>query len=160
MKNARASASDHRTGNRERKNMKRMNQILCGAAIAIMSVTAAPGVYAQSATGRALMAYKEGVTPEQENKDRAACNEWAIKESGFDPSAIFAAQQAGVDTKTILKVTGKLDAASGYQDPRWGAGGLGGARGTADVRRLNELYEVYLTAGEVCLTARGYTVSR
>jgi hypothetical protein len=140
--------------------MKRMNQLISGAAIVLMSITAASYVHAQSATGRALMAYKEGVTPEEENKDRAACNEWAIKESGFDPAAIFAAQQAGINTRTILKVTGKLDAASGYQDPRWGSGGLAGARGTADVRRLNELYEVYLTAGQLCLEARGYTVSR
>lgn len=143
--------------------MKQMNQIseaLCGAAVLLIVATTAAPVYAQSATGRALMAYKEGVTPEQENKDRAACNEWAIKESGFDPSAIFAAQQAGIDTRTILDVAGKLDVASGYQDPLWGAGGIGGARGTADARRLNELYDVYLTAGEVCLTARGYTVSR
>ena len=72
--------------------MKRMNQLIYGAAIVLMAATVAPNVYAQSATGRALMAYKEGVTPEQENTDRAACNEFAIKESGFDPSAIFAAQ--------------------------------------------------------------------
>ena len=140
--------------------MRRISPLVCGLAIVMVCGTAAPYVYAQSATGRALMAYKEDVTPEQETKDRAACNEWAITESGFDPSAIYAAQKAGIDTRTILKVTRKLDAASGYTDPRWGAGGIGATRGTSDVQRLNELYDTYLTAGEVCLQARGYTVSR
>jgi len=144
----------------ERKHMKRMSKLLCGAAIILMGGIAVSHVYAQSATGRALLAYKEGVTPEQENEDRAACNEWAITQTGFDPSAIYQAQKAGISTRTILRVTRKLDAASGYQDPRWGAGGIGGARGTSDVRRLNELYDNYLRAGQVCLEARGYTVSR
>lgn len=140
--------------------MRPISPIICGLAVAMLFGTAATYVYAQSATGRALMAYKEGVTPEQENEDRRACNEWAITESGFDPAAIFAAQKAGINTRTILKVTRALDEASGFTDPRWGAGGIGGARGTSDVARLNQLYETYLTAGEVCLQARGYTVSR
>ena len=140
--------------------MRRISPIVCGLAIIMVCGMAVPYAYAQSATGRALIAYKDGVTPEQENEDRRACNEWAITESGFDPAAIYAAQQAGINTRTILKVTRKLDAASGYTDPRWGAGGIGGTRGTSDVARLNQLYETYLTAGEVCLEARGYTVSR
>jgi len=39
-------------------------------------------------------------------------------------------------------------------------GGIGGARGNAEVRRLNGLYDAYLRAGQVCLEARGYEVSR
>jgi hypothetical protein len=108
----------------------------------------------------AIMAYKEGVSPDQEKADRAACHEWAVQQTGYDPSAIFQAQQAGIDTKTILKVTKQLDAAAGRSDPRWGAGGLAGARGTADVRRLNELYASYLAAGKLCLQGRGYTVAQ
>lgn len=61
---------------------------------------------------------------------------------------------------TLTKVTGQLDAAAGRSDPRWGAGGLAGARGTADVRRLNELYASYLAAGKLCLQGRGYTVAQ
>lgn len=140
--------------------MKRLSQLLYGAAIIIMAGTAESSVCAQTVTGRPLMAYKEGVTPDQENADRAACNEWAITQSGFDPSAIHQAQKAGISISTILDVAAKLDTASGYQDPSWGAGAFGGALGSADVRRLNELYDVYLRAGQVCLEARGYTVSR
>jgi hypothetical protein len=140
--------------------MKRLSEILCWAVVILAAGTTASLVHVQSASGRALMAYKEGVNPEQENADRGACHEWAVQQTGFDPSAIYQAQNAGVDTKTILRVTGKLDAAAGYQDPRWGSGGLANARGTADVRRFNELYESYLTAGALCLQARGYTVAR
>ena len=140
--------------------MRRISPLIFGLAIVMLFGTAATYAQAQSATGRALMAYTEGVTPEKEAEDRFACNEWAIAESGFDPKAIYAAQRAGINTRTILKVTRKLDAASGFQDPRWTAGGIGGARGTSDVARLNQLYETYLTAGAVCLEARGYTVSR
>ena len=140
--------------------MRRVSPLICGLAIVMLFGTAATYAHAQSATGQALMAYKEGVTPEKEQEDRRACNEWAITESGFDPAAIYAAQKAGINTRTILKITRKLDAASGFTDPRWGAGGIGGTRGTSDVARLNQLYETYLSAGAVCLTARGYTVSR
>ena len=41
-----------------------------------------------------------------------------------------------------------------------GAGPLGGAMGNAEKNRLNELYFAYLRAGQVCLEARGYQVSR
>jgi hypothetical protein len=140
--------------------MKRLSEILCWAVVIVAVGTSASLVLVKPATGRALMAYKEGVAPEQENADRAACHEWAVQQTGFDPSAIYEAQHAGVDTKTILRVTEKLDAAAGYQDPRWGSGGLANARGSADVRRFNELYESYLTAGALCLEARGYTVAR
>jgi hypothetical protein len=100
------------------------------------------------------------VTPEQENTDRAACNEWAIAQSGFDPSAIFAAQQAGVRTRTIFEVAGKMDIATGGTDPRWGSGAFGGATTSADKRRLAELYNSYLRAGALCLEGRGYAVAR
>ena len=39
-------------------------------------------------------------------------------------------------------------------------GGIAGVRGNADIRRFNELYDAYLRAGEVCLEARGYQVTR
>ena len=43
---------------------------------------------------------------------------------------------------------------------RRSAGPLGGARGMTEIRRLNERYDAYLRAGQVCLEARGYQVSR
>lgn len=139
--------------------MKWWSHLLC-CTVAVLAAGATVA-YAQAQTGgRALLIYKEGVTPEQEMKDRAACNEWAIEQSGFDPSAIYTAQQAGIKTRTIFEVVGKLDAASGGTDPRWGAGAFGAATTSADKRRLAELYDDYLKAGGLCLEGRGYAVTR
>lgn len=139
--------------------MKCLSYFLC-VAVLLGAGAIASEVQAQSASGRALLIYKEGVTPEQENKDRAACNEWAIQQSGFDPSAIFSAQQAGIRTRTIFEVVGAMDIATGGTDPRWGSGAFGGATTSADKRRLAELYDSYLRAGALCLEGRGYAVAR
>lgn len=139
--------------------MNELRKFMCCAAIALVCGSIATYVHAQT-SGRALLIYKEGVTPEQENKDRAACNEWAIQQSGFDPSAIYTAQQAGVRTRTIFEVVGALDIAASGTDPRWGSGAFGGASTSADKRRLAELYNNYLRAGALCLQGRGYTVAR
>jgi hypothetical protein len=140
--------------------MKRWSHLLCCCVVAVLAAGAVVS-YAQAQTGgRALLIYKEGVTPEQEMKDRAACNEWAIEQSGFDPSAIYTAQQAGIKTNTIFEVVGKLDAASGGTDPRWGSGAFGSATTSADKKRLAELYDSYLAAGALCLEGHGYVVAR
>src|SRR6476646_7592413 len=129
--------------------MKPMNRLLF-AAVILMVGTGASDVYAQSTSG-ALFAYPmRGQTLEQQNADRAACNDWAVAQTGYDPSFVYAAQQAGVPQRTISNVTRRMVI----------PGGIGGARGNAEVRRLNDLYDAYLRAGQVCLEARGYQVSR
>ena len=132
--------------------MKRISQLVCGIAIIVMAGTVVSSVYAQSVTARALFTYPmKGQTPEQENADRAACHDWAVAQTGFDPSLVYAAQQAGVPTRSIANVTRRMGVTPG---------GIGGARGNAEVRRINALYDAYLRAGQVCLEARGYQVSR
>ena len=131
--------------------MKPMNRLLFAATAILMVGTAASYACAQTAAGRALFAYPmKGQTPEQENADRAACHNWAVTQTGFDPSLVYAAQQAGVPTRTITNVTRRMVT----------PGGIGGARGNAEIRRINDLYDAYLRAGQVCLEARGYEVSR
>jgi hypothetical protein len=131
--------------------MKPLNRLLFAAAVISMVGTAASYVCAQTATGRALFTYPmKGQTTEQENADRAACHDWAVAQTGFDPSLVYAAQQAGVPTRTIANATRRMVT----------PGGIGGARGNAEVRRINDLYDAYLRAGQVCLEARGYQVSR
>jgi hypothetical protein len=131
--------------------MKPMNRLLFAATVILMVGTAASYACAQTAAGRALFAYPmKGQTPEQENADRAACHNWAVTQTGFDPSLVYAAQQAGVPTRTITNVTRRMVT----------PGGIGGARGNAEIRRINDLYDAYLRAGQVCLEARGYEVSR
>jgi len=139
--------------------MEQSRKFMCCVVIALVAGVSATAVLAQTG-GRALLIYKEDVTPEQENKDRAACNEWAIEQTGFDPSAIYTAQQAGVRTRTIFEVAGAMDIASAGTDPRWGSGAFGGASTSADKRRLAELYNNYLRAGALCLEGRGYAVAR
>ena len=131
--------------------MKPMNRLLFAATVILMVGTAASYACAQTAAGRALFAYPmKGQTPEQENADRAACHNWAVTQTGFDPSLVYTAQQAGVPTRTITNVTRRMVT----------PGGIGGARGNAEIRRINDLYDAYLRAGQVCLEARGYEVSR
>ena len=131
--------------------MKPMNRLLFAAAVILMVGTAASYVCAQTATGRALFTYPmRGQTLEQQNADRAACHDWAVAQTGFDPSFVYAAQQAGVPQRAISNVTRRMVT----------PGGIGGARGNAEVRRINALYDAYLRAGQACLEARGYQVSR
>jgi hypothetical protein len=133
--------------------MKRMNSLVCAAAIILILGVAGSDVYAQSTGGRALFSYPmRGQTPEQQEADRAACHEWAVAQTGHDPSLVFAAQRAGVPTRAIANVTRRTGTTA--------AGPLGGARGMTEVQRLNERYDAYLRAGQVCLEARGYQVSR
>ena len=130
--------------------MKRMSRLLCAAAVISMAGTAVSDAYAQSTNG-ALFTYPlRGQTLEQQNADRAACNDWAVAQTGYDPSFVYAAQQAGVPQRTISNVTRRMVT----------PGGIGGARGNAEVRRINDLYYAYLRAGQTCLEARGYQVSR
>ena len=129
--------------------MKQMSQVLCGAAIVLMAGTAISPVDA-----RALFAYPmQGQTPEQENADRSACHDWAVVQSGYDPTLMYSAQRGVIITQSGNTLP--------TYDRRYPApGGIAVVRGNADIRRLNELYDAYLRAGEVCLEARGYQVTR
>jgi hypothetical protein len=67
--------------------MKPMSQLHFATVVILMFGTAASYADAQTATGRALFAYPmKGQTPEQENADRAARHDWAVAQTGFDPS--------------------------------------------------------------------------
>ena len=130
--------------------MKRMNSLVCTAAVMLILGTAVS--YAQYGSGRALLAYPmQGQTLEQENADRSACHDWAVAQTGYDPTFVYAAQQYWI------KPGAGTGAPRYYQHQ---SGGFVGAMGNAERRRLNELYYAYLRAGQVCLEARGYQVSR
>ena len=135
--------------------MKRTSRFLC-AAIMLMSGIAVSDVYAQSTGPGALFAYPmSGQTPEQEAADRAACHEWAVAQTGYDPTLVYAAQQYWITVRPNA-------AGASYEHPRYPnkPAGFFGAVGNAEKNRLNELYFAYLRAGQVCLEARGYQVSR
>jgi hypothetical protein len=132
--------------------MRQVSRFLFGAAVLVLAGCAVSQAYAQTG-GRALFAYPlRGQTLEQQNADRAACHQWAVQQTGYDPSFVFMAQQSGVPMRTITDVTRRMTTPA--------AGGIGNARGNAEVRRLNALYDNYLRAGQVCLEGRGYRVTR
>ena len=134
--------------------MTRMSRPLAAAAIMLMSGIAVS--YAQYGTGRALLAYPmKGQTLEQENADRSACHDWAVAQTGYDPTLVYAAQQYWITARPGT-------AGASYEHPRYPnkPTGFFGAMGNAEKNRLNELYFAYLRAGQVCLEARGYQVSR
>ena len=71
--------------------MKRINSLVCTAAVMLIFGTAVS--YAQYGSGRALLAYPmKGQTLEQENADRVVCHDWAVAQTGYDPTLVYAAQ--------------------------------------------------------------------
>ena len=74
--------------------MKRVSQLLCVVMVILMVGATSDDVYGQYGSGRALLAYPmKGQTLEQENADRAACHDWAVAQTGYDPTLVYAAQQ-------------------------------------------------------------------
>lgn len=84
--------------------MRRRGLLVCSAAVIAAGIVISDA-HAQTG-GNALFTYPmQGQTPEQESADRSACHNWAVQQTGFDPSAIFIAQRAGVPTRTIANIT-------------------------------------------------------
>lgn len=132
-------------------NLSRASLLL--AAVVLLSL------HVQPAASRALFAYPmQGQTPEQENADRAACHQWAVEQSGFDPTiGLPAEERSGVLAGVAI------NARPGPTGSGRGIGARGGIAGTmtqAEIRRHNELNDAYLRAGQVCLEGRGYQVTR
>src|SRR6187399_624617 len=101
--------------------MKRSNSIVCTAAVMLILGTAVS--FAQYGTGRALFAYPmHGQTLEQENADRAACHDWAVAQTGYDPTPVYAAQQQR------YWITARSGAGASYEKPVFPnkSGGFGG----------------------------------
>jgi hypothetical protein len=139
--------------------MKPTTLFLAAAAILAVAALTSP-VHAQSFLGRALFAYPmQGQTPEQEDADRAACHQWAVAQSGFDPNNPPApAPRSGVLAGVALNA--RPGPTGSGRNIGMNGGGMGSAMTSAEIRRQNELYDTYLRAGQVCLEGRGYRVSR
>lgn len=140
--------------------MKTMGHFLC-AAILMVAGMAVSEVSAQSFIGRALFAYPmQGQTPEQENADRAACHDWAVQQTGFDPTTIPepAPRQGGgvLAGRAINAQPGPTGSGRGVGS---GPGGMGGAMSNAEIRRINELYDAYLRAGQSAWKAEATALS-
>jgi hypothetical protein len=140
--------------------MTLMSRLVFIAALAAIAGIAASQAHAQSATGRALFAYPmQGQTPEQENADRAACHDWAVQQSGFDPTNVPIPQSGG-GVLAGVPINARPGPTGSGRGIGSNGGGFGSAMTSAEIRRQNELYDAYLRAGQVCLEARGYRVTR
>ena len=106
--------------------MKRINSLVCTAAFMLILGTAVS--YAQYGSGRALLAYPmNGQTLEQENADRVACHDWAVAQTGYDPTLVYAAQQYWITlgltpqaphTNTRATQTNRQDSLAPWETPR------------------------------------------
>lgn len=141
--------------------------------VAAVAIALACAVPLSQADARALFAYPlKGQSVEQENLDRLACHDWAVSQTGFNPSAYPEFNQGrrgatrGVFTGgAIGSIAGAI--ASGGTGALVGLGAgaasgglIGGIFGVEKRRRIEAEYDAYLRAGQTCLEGKGYQVSR
>jgi hypothetical protein len=128
--------------------------VLFATAVAILFLPVQP------AAARALFAYPmQGQSPEQETADRAACHQWAVEQTGFDPFVGLPAQKRSGGVLAGVAINAQPGPTGSGRRVGTG-GGFGSTMTQAEIRRHNELYDAYLRAGQVCLEGRGYQVSR
>jgi hypothetical protein len=131
-------------------------RLIRGLAFLVITIVVAPEAFA-----RALLAYPlQGQSPQQQEADRAACADWAVQQSGFDPTGlpiVVRRWRPGAFTGLIVATpTGPAETVVTGPD----GGVIGGVINRQQLAGLEILYAKYLDAGALCLTARGYQVSR
>ncbi|MGI8854021.1 MAG: hypothetical protein ACR2GC_12195 [Methyloceanibacter sp.] len=136
--------------------MIRIGRSICGLAFLAIIVSLAPEAFA-----RALLAYPlQGQSPQQQEADRAACADWAVQQSDYDPTGlpiVVRPRRPGAFTGLVIATpTGPVDTVVTGPD----GGVIGGIVNKAQLAQIEMLYAKYLDAGALCLTARGYQVSR
>lgn len=123
--------------------------------------------FGAEAEARALFAYPlQGQSPQQQDADRLACHQWAVQQTGYDPSGlpiiVKPGMRGGVVTGLIVdnpNGTTSQTVATGVAPGGAPMGLIGGVVGKGEMAQLNALYAQYLAAGATCLTARGYQVT-
>jgi hypothetical protein len=116
---------------------------------------------APEAFARALLAYPlQGQSPQQQEADRAACADWAVQQSGYDPTGlpiVVRPRRPGAVTGLIVATpSGPSETVVTGPD----GGVIGGVVNKKQLAMIEALYAKYLDAGALCLTARGYQVSQ
>lgn len=141
--------------------------------VAAVAIALACAVPLSQADARALFAYPlKGQSVEQENLDRLACHDWAVVQTGFNPSAypqfnqgargatkgLFVGGAAGTIVGAIA--SGGTGALIGLGAGAASGGLIGGIFGVEKRRKLEIRYDAYLRAAQTCLEGKGYQVSR
>jgi len=132
------------------------------------------GLASAPATAQAPKIYvfpQKGQTKEQQEKDEYACYKWAKEQSGVDPSAPAAPEQAGEHARGTVggaargaAVGAAVGAIAGDAGKGAGAGavvgGVAGRRGSKRAKQAAqaETSNSYLRAYAACMEGKGYTV--
>jgi hypothetical protein len=134
---------------------------------------------AASAWGQQLFIYPQrGQSPQQQERDRFECHQWAVQQTGFDPTRAMAPPPAAPPTTGAMggaargAAIGAVGGAIGGNAGRGaaigaGTGALFGAmRRNSQIReaqasqgaQMNQQRDAYNRAMAACLAGRGYTV--
>jgi OmpA family protein len=153
----------------------------------LLALSAGPALFAVYAYAAAPIVYPaKGQSQEQQSKDQYECHQWAVQQSGFDPSAASSSAQASPQSQKMLGRGSQPNAVRGGArgaalgavggaiagDAGKGAaagaaiGGLGGAIRRRDQQSAQASappasppgLDAYNRAIAACLTGRGYTV--
>ena len=148
-----------------------------------MAALACTALLASSAVAQQFVYPAKGQSPDQQKKDESACHQWAVQQSGFDPTKPQQQAPAPTPPTTATGVTpgaGARGAARGaiVGGAIGGDAGAGAAAGAAAARaqsrRQNAAQQqqaaqqqtqaqgakqgAYAKARAACLEGRGYTV--
>ena len=164
------------------KTYRRPSQTFCSILLWIMALSFSGAAYNVEAVP--YIYPSKGQSQDQQSKDKGACREWAVQQSGVDP-AILASQSSsgevyqrhhsalgGATRGALLGVVGGAIAGDAGKGAAIGAGvgAVGGImRGRRDLATQHVVYEnahteqqaqlqSYDRAYAACLTGRGYTV--
>ena len=126
-----------------------------------------------AASARALFAYPlKGQSAAQEEKDRADCHNRATVFAGYEPTGVPEQTKGskgagkgaviGGITGTIVGgiASGGAGAVVGLGVGAGSGGLIGGIIGSNRQKEIDAKYDAYLRAGQTCLEAKGYRVSR
>jgi hypothetical protein len=115
----------------------------------------------------------KGQSPQKQKSDEAACYQWAVQQSGFDPAKAppAPAEQPGVQRGTRLRGAAAGATVGAITDNDRSDAALAGAVGAASAQRgqkrqaaraqsaqTGEQQASFQKARGVCLEGRGYTV--
>jgi len=138
------------------------------------------GLSVQPALAQQFVYPKEGQTPQQQQQDEYACYQWAVQQTGFDPSKAASppppapAPSGGAARGALKGALGGVIIGGIAGDAGKGAaagavmGGVGGAvkqnsaqqqQAAAQASSANNAAAAYERAKATCLQARGYVVN-
>jgi hypothetical protein len=137
-----------------------LSRLVCAgglSAFVIAGFAQAQGLYVYPARGQ---------SPEQQNRDQYECHNWAVSQTGVDPTAAAAAPpqggvlRGGARGAAVGAVGGAIagDAGKGAEVGAAVGGVFGGIRQADQRAQQQNANAAYQQALRACMTGRGYSV--